>query len=148
MSGQTELKFIRSQFSDALPPPMRTSGIFHWARENLFSSVLNSFMTILILFGLYQVIPGLIDRLIVTAVWTANSSKDCNAELLGHPVGVCWGFVNAHWGYFVFGQYPEQLRWRPELFFALEALGLAWLLIPSIPRKDWAMIYFFIIFPV
>ena len=148
MSGQMELKFVRSHFSDPLPPPMRTSGPLHWMRENLFSSPLNSILTLLILFGLYQLIPGLIDRLLITAVWTAESSKDCNAETLGQPVGVCWGFVNAHWGYFVFGQYPEQLRWRPELFFVLEALGLAWLLIPRIPRKDWAMIYFFIVFPV
>lgn len=147
MSMNSEMNFVRSRFSDPLPPPMRTAGIFHWARENLFSSVFNSLMTILILFVLYQIIPGMIDRLILSAVWTANSSKDCNPELLGHPVGVCWGFVGAHWGYFIFGQYPENLRWRPELFFVLEALGLAWLLVPSIPRKDWAMIYFFIIFP-
>jgi len=148
MSGSTELKFVRSQFSDALPPPMRISGILHWARENLFSSVFNTILTLLILYGLFQIIPGMIDRLIIDAVWTANSSKDCNPEVLGKTVGVCWGFVNAHWGYFIFGQYPEPLRWRPELFFVLEAVGLVWLLAPSIPRKDWAMIYFFIIFPI
>ena len=78
MSGSTELKFVRSQFSDALPPPMRTSGIVHWARENLFSSVFNTILTLLILYGLFQIIPGMIDRLIIDAVWTANSSKDCN----------------------------------------------------------------------
>jgi general L-amino acid transport system permease protein len=148
MTTHTDGAFVRSSFSEASPPPMRTSGIVHWLRENLFSSPLNTLLSLLILFGLYETIPGLINSMLITAVWTAKDSKDCVADSVGHPVGVCWGFVNAHWDYFVFGQYPETMRWRPELFFALEAFGIAWLLVPSAPRKDWGMVYFFLIFPV
>jgi general L-amino acid transport system permease protein len=148
MAQSSSANFVRTHFSDAAPAPIRTSGILHWLRSNLFSSPINSLLTLIILYGLYAVIPGVINELFVTAVWTADNSKDCVADTVGHPVGVCWGFVKAHWDYFIFGQYPETLRWRPELFFALEALGLSWLLVPRWPRKDWGMVYFFILFPV
>ena len=148
MALTSETMFVRDAFKEASPPPMLIAGPIHWLKVNLFSSVLNSIITIIILFGLFKIVPGLIQNLLVDAVWVANDSKACVADLVGHPIGVCWGFVNAHWGYFIFGQYPEQLRWRPELFFALEAVGIAWLLVPSTPRKDWGMIYFFVFFPV
>jgi len=147
MASSNDLFFVRQSFTAPVAPPMRVAGPIHWLKENLFSSPLNAIVTLLIGFGLYKIIPGLVDTLLINAVWVANDSKDCVAESVGHPVGICWGFVGAHWGYFIFGQYPEELRWRPELFFALEVIGIAWLLTPSIPRKDWAMIYFFVLFP-
>ena len=148
MTTSAETHFIRSTFKEPIAPPMRTSGAIHWLRENLFSSPLNTILTLVILYFLYSIIPGIVDVLIIKAVWVAEDSKACVADVVGHPVGMCWGFVGAHWGYFVFGQYPEHLRWRPELFFALEGIGLAWLLIQRIPRKDLGMIYFFVVFPI
>ena len=148
MTTSAEAHFVRQSFNEPMPPPMRTSGIIHWLRTNLFSSIINTVMTLFILFALYKIVPGLIDTLIINAVWVADDSKACVADKVGYPVGICWGFVAAHWDYFVFGQYPEKLRWRPELFFALEVIGLAWLLVQRIPRKDWGMIYFFIVFPI
>ena len=120
MTTSAEAHFVRQSFNEPMPPPMRTSGIIHWLRTNLFSSIINTVMTLFILFALYKIVPGLIDTLIINAVWVADDSKACVADKVGHPVGICWGFVAAHWDYFVFGQYPEKLRWRPELFFAVK----------------------------
>lgn len=140
--------FIRSNFIDPAPAPARTTGVVHWLKENLFSSPLNTILTLLILYGLWLVVPGLFVKLFITPVWYAEQAKECLPEVAGRPVGVCWGFVSSHLGYFFYGSYPDAERWRVDLYFILEIIGLVWLMVPRIPRKDLAMIYFFVLFPI
>jgi general L-amino acid transport system permease protein len=51
-------------------------------------------------------------------------------------------------GYFVYGSYPLSERWRVNIFFALLALGIVWLLWLDAPRRGLAAIYFFVVLPV
>lgn len=140
--------YLRKSFTEPSAPPLRMTGAIYWLRENLFSSPLNTILTLFILYGLWLLVPGLIDKFFISPVWYANEAKDCLPEVAGRPVGACWGFVTSHLGYFFYGSYPDAERWRVNLYFALEVFGLVWLMVPQIPRKDWAMGYFFILFPI
>ena len=142
------VSFVRPTVIEQKTPPFRTSGPILWARENLFSSPLNIILTLLSIGAVLWVVPGLVQFMLIDAVWSATSSKDCLADVVKHPVGACWGFVTARFGYLVYGQYPDAERWRVDLFFALEALGIFWILSRKTPFKIAGFAYFFLVFPV
>ncbi len=148
MTDATSLSFVRSAVIPEQRPPHRVSGPLVWMRENLFSSLLNTVLTIVFLGVVGWVLPGFIRFVLLTPVWVASSSKDCSADLLQHPVGACWGFIDAHFGYLFYGQYPAGERWRVNLFYALEALGIVWILLPKAPFKSAGLAFFFLLFPV
>src|SRR5262249_60395911 len=61
---------------------------------------------------------------------------------------VCWAFVRERLPYFIYGSYPIPQRWRVDIFFALLAIGVAWLLWLRAPRRDLGALYFFIVLPI
>ena len=113
--------------------------VIGWLRENLFSSPLNSVLT-LISFGLIVlVVPPLVRWGILNAVWTGGLER-CKAV---QGTGACWIFIAEKYRLILFGLYPFEEQWRPLLMtvvlVALLAasmnrafwrpwLGLAWLL--------------------
>jgi general L-amino acid transport system permease protein len=58
-----------------LPPPTASVGTVGWLRRNLFSSPLNSALTLAALYLLYLVIPPLVDWAILQANWGPGSSR-------------------------------------------------------------------------
>ena len=50
--------------------------------------------------------------------------------------------------YFIYGSYPIPQRWRVDVFFAMLAIGVVWLLWLNAPRRDLGAIYFFVILPI
>lgn len=141
-------RFVRNQQVEALPPPNLARGPIAWIRENLFSGPFNTILTLTVLYLLYVIIPPIVDFMFVNAVWTGTDRDACRAETAGHPVGACWAFVIDKINYFVYGSYPVTERWRVNIFFALLALGVAWLLWLRAPRRDLGAIYFFWLFPI
>ncbi len=141
-------RFVRNEQVEALPPPSLARGPIAWVRENLFSGPYNTLLTLVVLYLLYVIVPPIVDFMFVNAVWTGADRDACRAETAGHPVGACWAFVADKINYFVYGSYPVTERWRVNIFFALLALGVAWLLWLKAPRRDLGAIYFFWIFPV
>ncbi len=51
-------------------------------------------------------------------------------------------------GFFTYGFYPIDQRWRVDVFFALLAFGIGWMTWLDAPRRDLGMIYFFVVVPV
>ncbi|RDI59959.1 amino acid ABC transporter permease [Microvirga subterranea] len=141
-------RFVRNQQVEALPPPNLARGPIAWIRENLFSGPFNTILTLVVLYLLYVIIPPIVDFVFVNAVWTGTDRDACRAETAGHPVGACWAFVIDKINYFVYGSYPVTERWRVNIFFALLALGVVWLLWLRAPRRDLGAIYFFWLFPI
>src|SRR6266480_834257 len=62
--------------------------------------------------------------------------------------GACGAFVRERFAYFVYGSYPVAERWRVDVFFAMLAIGVAWLLWLNAPRRDLGAIYFFVVLPI
>ncbi len=147
-AGAETLGFVRGESVEAAPPPNLVSGPLAWARTNLFSSIGSTVLTLLAAYLVYVVVPPMVRFLILDAVWTGTNRDACRAEVIGRPVGACWAFVWDKINYFIYGSYPVAERWRPDVFFALLAVGVAWLLWLKAPRRDIGAAYFFIVVPV
>lgn len=80
-----------------------------WLRINLFSSPLNTLLTILILGALAMVVPGAFNWLIWDAVWGPQPVKACEAA---RGQGACWSVVWEKIRFMMFGTYPFDEQWR------------------------------------
>ena len=114
-----------------LPPPAGTVGVYGWLKNNLFSSVSNSLLTILSVTLLYYLITGIIDWFLLDAVFDANSRVECKKI----DNGACWAVISRRIGQFVYGFYPEVERWRIDITFYTMFLAFAPLLYPDLPKR-------------
>jgi general L-amino acid transport system permease protein len=142
------LHFVSAEKIEALPPPSLSRGPIAWVRENLFNGPLNTILTLISLYLLYRFLPPVVNFLFIDAVWVGSDRAACREDMVGHPVGACWAFVVDRINYFTYGSYPVSERWRVNVFFALLAIGVTWLLWLRAPRRDIGAIYFFIVFPL
>ena len=140
--------YVRTAPIAEQPPPMMARGWLAWMRENLFSSVGNTILTLIALYIIYLVVPPAIRFFFIDAVWTGSNREACLAANVGREVGACWAYVNAKLSYFVYGSYPWDDRWRVDIVFALGAFGIAWLLWLDAPKRGLGALYFFVIFPI
>jgi general L-amino acid transport system permease protein len=140
--------YVRTESSPALPPPARERGIAGWIMEHLFSSPLNVVLTLLSLLLLVWIVPPLLNFLIFDATWVGEDRAACIATPDRPRVGACWAFVSERINFFIYGFYPVNERWRVDVFFALLAIGIVWLLASWAPNKRFAAIYFFILLPI
>ncbi len=132
----------------AVKPPVAMTGITGWLRANLFSSLSNSVLTVLIVIALVLLIPPLMRFLLIDAVWSGADRDACLASDARPEVGACWAFVRERLAFFIYGSYPIDQRWRVDLFFVMLAIGAAWLLWLEAPRRDLAAAYLFIVVPI
>src|SRR5262245_17579331 len=142
------LAFARSRMIDAMAPPVAATGAIAWLRKNLFNSWINALLTLVALYLVWLIVPPLIRFLLIDAVWDGASRDDCLAEKVGRQVGACWPFIQAKFKQLVYGFYPADQYWRPNLTFILGAALLIPLLIPRVPYKTLNAILFFGVFPV
>ncbi|HEV2955351.1 MAG TPA: amino acid ABC transporter permease [Xanthobacteraceae bacterium] len=140
--------FVRGLPMDALPPPATMTGALGWARANLFSGPFNIAMTILVILLIVWVVPPLLKFLIIDATWSGTDRDACLASATNPEPGACWAFVRERLSYFIYGSYPIPQRWRVDIFFAMLAIGIAWLLWLGAPRRDLGALYFFIVLPI
>jgi general L-amino acid transport system permease protein len=136
--------FLRLEMAPTLPPPSSIVGPIAWVRTRLFGGVVSTVLTLISLYLLWIIIPPLIDFLLISAVWTGTDREAC----LAPGTGACWAFIRARFGYFIYGFYPAEERWRVDIVFVLAAAGILWLLWPGAPRKGIGAIYFFVLFPI
>ena len=144
----TELHFVRTRPIAPQPPPAAMSGAFGWVRANLLSTPFNVALTILIVLLLAWVVPELVKFLLVDAVWSGSDRDACREIVQHRPIGACWPFVWERLRYFIYGSYPIPERWRVDLFFAMLAFGVVWLLWLEAPRRGLGATYFFLVLPV
>jgi len=144
----TELRFVRGEAIAPRPPPAAMTGAFAWMRANLLSTPFNVALTILLVLLLAWVVPEIVKFLLVDAVWSGTDRDACREIVQHRPIGACWPFVWERLSYFVYGSYPIEERWRVDLFFAMLAFGVGWLLWLEAPRRGLGAIYFFLVLPV
>jgi general L-amino acid transport system permease protein len=129
-------------FTPAELPPARMTGTSAWLRNNLFSSPLNTLVSLGLLAAVVMGGSNILQWMVFDADWIGTTRDDCTRD------GACWVFVQARFSQFMFGFYPEAELWRPILFFALLAGLIAWLLVDCIPYKKWALLFTLVPFPV
>ncbi|MDC3360949.1 amino acid ABC transporter permease [Candidatus Thioglobus sp.] len=113
-------------------PPISQIGAILWLRTNLFSSWINSALTLASLYLLYIMIPPLLDWMIFNASFsfgTVNlfgfdikfseamaTNQNCGRE------GACWPYIYEKLYMYTYGFYPRTETWRPNIVFGLTAL--------------------------
>ena len=141
--------FVRTEMLPEQAPPPSTVGVLGWLRENLFSSWLNSVLTLLSLVFIWYILNAIIPWS-NSPTWRGAALNDCRDILRemgreGHYAGACWGVIRDRWEQLLFGFYPEHLRWRVVLDFVLLFVALAPVLFSDkVPRK---LIYFTFAYP-
>lgn len=126
------------------PPRRELPGPVEWVRTNLFSSLLNSTLTIIAMLIVWQTMVPFVQWAIVDAAWSGDTRYACMA----HVDGACWPFIQARLGQIVYGFYDESERWRVDIVFIMLALGLAWLVIPFTGSKGRVGIFMLTVFPL
>src|SRR5689334_21294061 len=143
-----EIRFVRMQPIEALPPPPSMTGAIGWLRANLLSTPFNIALTVLSILLLAWIIPGVVNFLFIDAAWTGTTRDVCLPYVQNREIGACWPFVWERLPYFIYGSYPIPERWRVDVFFAMLAIGIVWLLWLNAPRRDLGAIYFFVVLPI
>jgi general L-amino acid transport system permease protein len=144
----TEIAFVRRAQIAPKPPPRTMTGAVGWLRTNLLSTPFNIVLTILVVLLLLWIIPELLNFLLIDAVWSGTDRDACRELVQHREIGACWPFVWERLPYFIYGSYPIPERWRVDLFFAMLAVGVGWLLWLNAPRRGLGAFYFFILLPV
>ena len=126
--------FVRTETLPQLPPPAGERGVIKWARENLFSSIPNSILTLLSIYFIYQFVAFAMPW-IANGIWNTNSLAECR-EVLDGATGACFSVISERWNQLLFGfSYPSELYWRPALAFALLFFAAAPVMFFDLPRK-------------
>ena len=147
-----DTSWVRTEFTPSTQAPRAQAGPGAWLRKNLFSTPVNSVLTLLALLLIAWATPRMLNWLFFDAIWTGADRTACltteqGGELPAGWSGACWPFVTSRFGQFMFGRYPLDERWRVLLTGAIFIALLAPLMIPRIPYKRLNAILFFAVFP-
>lgn len=138
---------IRTEEAPLLAAPLSTSGAVGWMRQNLFSSIGNTILTLIGIFIAYSLIMPFIQFALIDAVWTGENRDACLVADGGHS-GACWAYVKAYFPQFIYGRYPVEERFRVDIVFVLFALLLVPLAMPTVRQKTLNALLFLVVFPI
>ena len=124
-----------------LPPPLTEVGVLGWIKHNLLSSPLNAVLTVVAIWFLWMLIPPLFEWIVLDAVWTADSRKECWDKMEVPEGAACWAFITGRFRLFIYGFYPEALRWRVNLSFVLLIMAIMPVLYDKMPHRKLGLWY-------
>ena len=124
-----------------LPPPESTTGPLAWIKTNLFSSPLNTALTILSLWLLWTIVPPFINWVFLESIWDAADRKDCWAQMPNPREGACWAFIIGSFEFFVYGWYPDTEKWRVNLSFIILIFAIVGVLKEKLPGKKYWLLF-------
>ena len=108
--------------------PASSVGVFAWMRSQLFSSPINSLLTILSVWLLLATVPAMVDWFLISANATASTADECRKS-----TGACWAMIVEKHRLILFGLYPYDEQWRPMI-----ASGI---LVASIILSGWRKLW-------
>jgi len=119
-----------------MPPPNLSKGIVGWAKTNLFSSPINSIISVVGLYFVITFLTPIIDWVFISAVWTGEGNAACV-----EATGACWIFIGDRLPIFFYGIYPPEQIWRLDICFVLLALSFGPQFFEGIPYKKYLAIF-------
>lgn len=139
------------KFKSARPAPAANAGIIGWARANLFSSPLNTLLTLIGMYLVASTVPPLLNWAIFDASWAYGDRTLCEKanEAAGYNTA-CWTYVRVRAEQILFGPFYGQNTgevWRPILVFIVFAVIIAWLVSERTPYKGRVAAVSLIFFP-
>lgn len=147
-----------NELQTARKPPISQIGIVLWLRTNLFSNWTNGALTILSLYMLYISIPPLLDWLLLSANFNFGTVNIFGfniqfSEEVGTNAncgqGFCWPFIYEKFDMFIYGFYPREELWRPNVVFGFTALLFVIVrLVRNFRYKNIVLLSLVVIYPV
>ena len=135
--------FVRHEMLSERAPPVGERGVLKWARENLFSSVFNTIMTIVSVWVIYSIAVG-VAPWFFNGVWNAQTTRECY-EILDGENGACFAVLQERFPQLIYGfKYPSSEYWRPNLATGLLLVALAPVLFRRLPK---GLLVFTVIYP-
>ncbi len=124
-----------------LPPPRTEVGVLGWIKHNLLSSPLNAALTTAAVLFLWWLIPPLFEWLVLDAVWTADSRRECWDKMEVPEGAACWAFIKSRLQLFIYGFYPHASRWRVNLSLVLLIMAIVPVLYDKMPGRKFGLCY-------
>jgi general L-amino acid transport system permease protein len=90
--------------------PSSSVGVFAWMRSQLFSSPINSLLTILSVWLLLATVPAMVDWFLISANTSASTGDECRKS-----TGACWAMIVEKHRLILFGLFPYDEQWRPMI---------------------------------
>lgn len=117
-------------FNQRLQPVTGTtaSRSWRWMRENLFSSPLNTAITLFCVYVIWTILEALISWAVLSASF-GPSKEACETA-----AGACWAYVHAMYRFLLFGTYPGEEHWRPLIAMIMLTSGM----LLSMNRRFWS----------
>ena len=84
-----------------------------WVRRQLFGTVWNGVLTVVVLGLLGLAVPPLLRWAVFDATISGATKAACGAD------GACWTFIKMRFPTFFYGRYPEAERWRVDFSLLL-----------------------------
>ncbi len=128
--------------SNGLKAPLVAMSPLGWVRRNLFSTPMNTVLTVVLLLLLYWIIPPILQWAIIDANWSGESRQDCIRN------GACWVFIKVRFAQFMYGFYPEAERWRVNATFLIFGMACLPLFFSSFAWKAWIGAFLLVVYPV
>lgn len=126
------------------PAPANTVGFVGWARANLFASKFDTALTLIAVGLIVYIAEAVFGWAIIDASFSGSDRTACLKDVQG----ACWPFIEAKFGQFIYGRYPEAERWRVDWVFSLGLLGLIPMLMPRAPYKQANVIFLLGFYPL
>ena len=106
MSKENQAIILKER-KESLSPPVSQVGFVGWIRANLFSSWLNSLLTILTFLLLLKIVPPMVKWTFIDSLWFSTSEACRDID------GACWSIIPNNIQFILFGFFPEGQIWRP-----------------------------------
>ena len=136
--ANTEISFVRTEMLSEQAPPALNVGPVGWVRNNLFPNVMSGVLTVIAIYLIFSLLSGILPW-IFGGVWNAGSLSECREILkAAHGEGVeaaCWAVIHERFWQLMYGFYPGESYWRPNLAFVLLFAAIAPVLFEGAPRK-------------
>ncbi|MEZ7812111.1 MAG: general L-amino acid transport system permease protein [Paracoccaceae bacterium] len=133
--------YVRTSILNEMSPPENVFSGIAWIKENLLSSPLNVFLTVVSSYFLFSFV-SVLSPWFLNSIWNAGSLSECREILMGEE-GACFAIIRDRGHQLLFGFYPKDAYWRLAITFILMLFALAPILFPALPRRLLWIPFFF-----
>ena len=126
------MAYVMGDPTAARSAPLLETSFLGWMRKNLFSSWINTLLTLLSIYIIYFALKGLWIWGVTDAVWVAESRRECYDISID---GACWAGVILWMDNFIYGRYPRGEIWRINVGALILVVWMAPLWMPRVKDK-------------
>ncbi|MDA9230696.1 amino acid ABC transporter permease [Alphaproteobacteria bacterium] len=126
------------------PAPTYMVGVWGWMRSHLFATRRDTLLSLIAALLIYALVDAVISWAFLDASFTGTDREAC----LKQVQGACWPFIDAKFGQFIYGRYPDAEIWRVDLVFLAGFVGLVPLLMPNVGFKRANVVFLLGLYPV